>query len=410
MLRWAGQPLLLAALCLAAGTAAIARDTPYAQLSAYKAEARHSAAPQTPYVSHDQPSRLAAAVNAQQACRQANRGRRAGGHCELVKSGDASITTAAEIIRAVPDRRHPLFLWRYRSATARVFLAGSVHILKPGLYPLPEQFQQAFDLTETLVVEVDLTAFSPQQLQQKTFEYGLLPDKTLQQVLPASVYARLDKVTSQYGLPLANLARFKPALVSQQLAVSALVSVGYDPSAGVETHFTRQATSEGKPIQQLESIDLQLDLLLNQPLAVQQQLIEDSLQQMDNFEAMTAALITAWLSGDDRTFAEVFKAQSGSSEAAVEFLRQLIDVRNVGMADTVAGLLRGQGSYFVLVGAGHFVGENSLIKLLKARGLEGQRVYSDQTLSDPTLSDRTLSDRTISNQTISDPSLGGPQH
>ncbi len=359
---------------------ALADQPSYAGLKSYKAQAQHSQDPHNTYNSHAQPNRLAAAVNALQACRQAvaQIGHKEG-HCELVRAGRSAITTAAQIRARIPEGKKPLFLWKYEHADATVFLAGSVHILKPGLYPLPRQFQQAFEQSDTMVVEVDLSVFDQAQLQQKTFEYGLLKqDQTLRSVLAPDIYAKLDQTTTEYGLPLGQLTKFKPALVSQQLAISALVSVGYDPSIGVEAHFHRKAN--GKKIRQLETIDLQLGLLLNQPLNIQQQMIEDSLEQMADFEAMTSALIVAWLSGDDQSFAEIFSAQAGSSPESEEFMRQLIDVRNVGMAEKIVGMLKSKGSYFVLIGAGHYVGEASLIKLLKDKGFSGRRIFSDQNI------------------------------
>lgn len=254
-----------------------------------------------------------------------------------------------------------------------------MHILKTGLYPLPAQYQQAFDLTDNFVVEVDLAAFTPQQLQFKSTQYGMLPDgQQLSDVLTADTYAKLDAVTAEYGLPLAQLARFKPSFVTQQLAVLALMSVGYDPTQGVENFFTKQA--QGKQILELETLDMQLDLLMNQPLDTQISLVDDTLSQMDAFEPFTADLISAWLSGDDAGFEAAFDAQSGASEASQAFMRALMDQRNVGMTDKIAAFLNGKGSYFVLVGAAHYIGDSSIIKLLERRGIRGERIYSNQNL------------------------------
>ena len=57
-----------------------------------------------------------------------------------------------------------------------------------------------------------------------------------------------------------------------------------------------------------------------------------------------------------------------------------MDQRNVGMADKIATFLNGSGSYFVLVGAAHYIGDNSIIKLLERRGIRGERIYSNQHL------------------------------
>ena len=124
---------------------------------------------------------------------------------------------------------------------------------------------------------------------------------------------------------------------------------------------------------QLETIDFQLDLLMNQPMPIQAKLVEETIDQAADFERVTANLVTAWLSGDDAAFEQAFSQQSGTSAETRAFMNQLMDQRNVGMADKIAQFLAGEGSYFVLVGAGHLVGDKSVIALLSERGHRGTR-------------------------------------
>jgi uncharacterized protein YbaP (TraB family) len=360
---------------------ALAAQEPYIGLSGYKAEAIFTANPEQPYLAHSQPNKLAAATAAQSACMKAHPIQNpTTGYCELIRLDDARLTTAAMIKQRLPKTPHPLYLWRYRNGQATVYLGGSVHILKPGLYPLPVQYQQAFDAADRLVLEINLGAYTPQQMQFKAMQFGMLPDaQQLTDIMRPTVYAKLAAITAEYGLPLAQLARFKPSFVTQQLALLALISVGYDPSQGVETYFTQQA--QDKEILELESVDFQLGLLMGQPLDAQVRMVEDTLLQMDEFEPFTADLITAWLSGDDETFKQAFDAQSGASVESQAFMRKLMGERNIGMADKISGYLASQGSYFVLVGAAHYIGEDNIIQLLERQGFKGERVYSDQSIT-----------------------------
>ena len=258
-------------------------------------------------------------------------------------------------------------------------MGGSIHILKAGLYPLAPQYQAAFDAADYYVTEVDLSALSPQTLQFKYTQYGMLPDEqTLSDILQPDLYARLDAATMEYGLPLTGLARFKPAFVTQQLAVLALMSVGYDPNEGMEAYF--QAQIGDREVLQLEDIDLQLDLLLNQPLAEQVIMIDETLAQLAAFEDVTTELIRAWLYGDDDAFRAAFETQSGESEAAQAFMKRLLDDRNVGMVEEIQGYLASEGTYFVLAGAAHYIGDNGIIQLLARDGIATQRLRSDDPL------------------------------
>ena len=48
--------------------------------------------------------------------------------------------------------------------------------------------------------------------------------------------------------------------------------------------------------------------------------------------------------------------------------KRLLDDRNKGMASKIEGYLKTKETYFVVVGAGHLVGDKGIIKMLKERG------------------------------------------
>ena len=87
-----------------------------------------------------------------------------------------------------------------------MFLAGSVHILKPSLYPLPAAFDAAFAAADTLVVEVNVGALDPTELQAKTLSYATLADGArVQTVLPEALAGELASSLGRYGVPLAQV-------------------------------------------------------------------------------------------------------------------------------------------------------------------------------------------------------------
>ena len=61
-------------------------------------------------------------------------------------------------------------------------------------------------------------------------------------------------------------------------------------------------------------------------------------------------------------------------------MRKLMDDRNVGMANKIKQYLDSSGTYFVLIGAAHYVGENNIIELLHQAGVKGTRLDTNSTL------------------------------
>ena len=173
--------------------------------------------------SANQPNRVAASVEAKQQCEQARSKRE--GYCEIVSIDGAKVGRAVEL--KPDDKTHPLFLWRYDSNR---LLRGTVHVLK-RVYPLPRQYEQAFQASEKLVVEAAIDKIEPEQLQQKMLSYALLKQGTLRDVLSPSTYQQLNHYAQTYGLPLEQMQGFNPALISQQLSVFAIMA-GLRPNTG----------------------------------------------------------------------------------------------------------------------------------------------------------------------------------
>lgn len=331
-------------------------------------------------VSHGQPSDVTAAMAALAACAQRRAQLGVTSPCEVVRLNGERIQTGAEIRQRLPREGHPLFLWQIdgkREAT--VYLAGSVHALKATLYPLPPPFEAAFQRSDTLVVEVDTVSAKLEDLQRSMLEYTLLPaGATLDQVIAPRTLTLLNSYLTQQAIPPASLAMLKPVMIATQLSVLRLMALGYLPDHGLEHHFISRRGD--RAILELETIDQQLQVLTSPTMALQDQLLLDTLTQMPEMQVTVAALMVAWLAGDDIELQRLFDEQSGQSAAYQAFMEQLLDKRNHAMANRIEELLDGRQTYFVLVGAAHLTGDEGIVALLEAQGYLARRIESDETL------------------------------
>jgi hypothetical protein len=324
-------------------------------------------------------SDTAAAVAAFQACESRRRALAATAPCEVARVNDTPITTGAAIRARLPEPPYPLFLWRFERDASTVWLAGSMHIMKPTLHPLAAQYEQAFERAERLVVEVNTLAVAPAKVQEIVRNHGVLEEgRTLASVLPAPVMARLEAHLNAQAVPLTAVASLKPAMLATQLTVDRLAALGYFPSFGMDVSFIARAGT--RPVLELETIEDQLALLLSPALDVQIDMLAQTLEQISTIEPLLSDLVVAWLSGDDAALRRLFDEQSPKTEAYAAFNRRLLDDRNARMAERIERYLDEGGKYFVLVGAAHLAGPGSVIEVLERRGTRGTRIDSDDEI------------------------------
>ena len=349
-----------------------------ANLQAHVSVAHHTSDPSTLYSSGTQPNRVVAAQSALSKCQRIALTQLTNGVCELISMDSIPIATAQQLL---PKKdATPLYLWRFQYGEATVYLAGTVHLLKESLYPLLQQYEDAYHATEKLVFEVDLSRYHPAEVQQKTLEYAKLSERSLRQSLPEDTYSRLVQAGMLYGMPVGQLQAFKPMLAFQQLGVLGLTAMGYDPTFGVDHYFGQLGQRQPEQILQLETLDLQLKLLFNQPLNVQVAVLEQALDELDDLQATTSDLIRAYFNGDDDALSALLKSQAGNNPLTKAFNQQLIDQRNRNMTKKVRGYLQTSDSYLVLVGAAHLIGPKGMVALLSKAGFTGVRIHSDQTI------------------------------
>lgn len=359
---------------------AVDRLTAYNALPSHKAIATTIDPAATAYGSvSGHASESAAAIAAFQSCESQRQARGIAEACEIVRVNDDVVATGASIKARAPKARHPLFMWDYSRPPSRVFLVGSMHVMKPSIHPLPAQFEGAFAASDRVVVEVNTLAVSPQQMQGLLRAHALLPaGQTVSALLPPDTLRALEAYLTTQGVSLGAVAQMKPALVATQLAVGRLTALGYFSQFGLDQYY--MARADTRPILELERVEDQMALLTSPSMDVQVDMLDITLAQMNEIEAMVADMVVAWLAGDEAALRELFDEQSPPTEAYRAFNRRLLDDRNVGMADKIQGYLATPGTYFVLVGAAHLAGEHSIVDVLRQRGVVGKRIYSDDQI------------------------------
>ena len=96
------------------------------------------------------------------------------------------------------------FLWKVSDENSNVYLLGSIHFADESFYPLDSVIVNAFNRSDELAVELDITDTSViKESMRLSSELGALKDgKTLDMLLPEDVLYSLDSLCLSWYIPI----------------------------------------------------------------------------------------------------------------------------------------------------------------------------------------------------------------
>jgi uncharacterized protein YbaP (TraB family) len=256
------------------------------------------------------------------------------------------------------------FLWQVQGEKP-LYLLGSIHLAEPGLYPLDPALQRAFEASDVLVVEADVTGPAGERAARLFMERGMLPaGESLEQRLPAKTLERLKS----RGVDLGTLGFMRPWALALVLQSNELARLGYDPDLGVDVHFLRLAHARGMKVEELEGLEAQYDLFADMDPPEEEAFLVQTLDELDAVGSIGKEIIGAWRSGDAQALERVIFSELGDDPLAKRIHERIFLERNRTMAAKIERYLKNGRAAFVIVGAGHVVGEQGLVALLKQKG------------------------------------------
>lgn len=262
------------------------------------------------------------------------------------------------------------FLWKASSKVNTIHLFGSIHFGSTEMYPLPDVVTRAYDSSDALIVEVNTRQANPDAMAVTLLQSGSYPEgETAQSHLSPETWEQLTRTAKKQRLDLTKLQNQKPWLIALSLATLAIQKSGFSPEFGVDQYFITGAEGR-KPILELESAQQQMNLLSTFSMIEQNRLLKETLDQLDQATVYFRSLLEAWQTGDASRLKDLVQSEIDTDPDAKKLYDALFTKRNHAMTDKIIKLSESGGSYFVVVGAGHLVGQEGIVELLRGKGYE----------------------------------------
>ncbi len=272
-------------------------------------------------------------------------------------------------------------LWKIAGEKGDIYLFGSIHILPKGLHWRRPELEAALQQAQRLVFEINLDdAMNPVTTMGLMTQLGFLPpDKSLHKMLAPEYRAKLDELAASLGLPPAGVDRMRPWLAAITLTSLSLVKQSakdgkpVDPTAitnelaGVDMQLWKWGKEAGKERGALETTESQLRIFAELPEEQQIQLLVSTLKDISKPQESLDGLLDAWRRGD---VAALDRGLHGELTDFPALHKAVFHDRHVKWLPQIERMIAEGKTQVVIVGAGHLVGEDSVIAMLRAKGIK----------------------------------------
>lgn len=248
----------------------------------------------------------------------------------------------------------------------RLFLCGTIHILREKDYPLAPAYEAAYTYSNKLVLELPPGAASGTELTSRMSQLGQYPaDKSLEAEVSKETWEAVKTWAAKHGLKDSSLTHFRPWFVALMITSTEYAALGAKSDQGVDSFFEERAKKDGKPAEGLETVEFQLQLFASLSEKQQRELLEQTLGEISSVKEEFEKMITAWKYGQLDELKEMLFREA---EKYPDLMNLFLSSRNLSWMDRLEQMLKRGEKVMVLVGTGHFTSDTGLIELFRKRG------------------------------------------
>lgn len=262
-------------------------------------------------------------------------------------------------------------VWKISKNGQTLFLGGSVHILREQDFPLPPEFDRAFEESAALILEADISQAENEETAAVIAALMLLPEgQSLESLLSADVYGQLAEKCAEFGIALEALVRFKPALVINLLTVLEIQQFGF-VQQGVDMYYLAKAQDAGKELGFFETLEEQILMLAGMGDGYEDDFVRYSLGEFGESESEITALVSDWRQGVP---AAAEASLTSMKDQWPVIYQELVLRRNAAWLPRIEAYLASEPIELVIVGLMHLHGDDGLLRQLMNSGCTVEQV------------------------------------
>lgn len=273
--------------------------------------------------------------------------------------------TFAPASRAAPESGPAL--WKIQKNKGQIWFFGSVHVLPKGQDWRTPALTAAMEAADAVVLEIPMADAAAMSMQVYVATNALsLTQTPLREQLPENEREAYDKAVRTAGLEPYQLNQMKPWFAAITMTMSLLQRSGFDPSNGVDQHIENEAKAKSKEMLYFETARQQIDFFITLPPDVQLEMLRDTVSEINENPNLVDSLVEAWRTSNVDEMGKL----ANDSYTSPELQKILLTDRNARWVEKIGDWMNDDKSYLIVVGAGHLAGSDSVIAMLRDKGVE----------------------------------------
>jgi uncharacterized protein YbaP (TraB family) len=263
-------------------------------------------------------------------------------------------------------------VWKVQKSDSVLYVGGTIHLLRQFDYPLPQEFDKAYASSDMLIFEVDQGKASDPSVQQKLLSKAMYTDgTTVDMHLSADVYKLLNEHCLANGIPIEQLKQFKPQIIAVLMDAMELAKLGVSQE-GVDMFFYKAASKDNKAVEGLETIDEQIDYLLEMGKGHENDLVSYTITDINSTKNNFEIIVDSWRRGDVDKLDRLIVGEIRTKMP--EIYKDVIMNRNNNWMQVIEKYFANQKTEFVMVGMAHLVGTDEIIEMLSKKGYKVEKL------------------------------------
>ena len=233
------------------------------------------------------------------------------------------------------------------------YLYGTIHMICSADYFLSEKVKKAFDSSNKLVLEIDLS--NPKEM--KDMQQMAMGKEPLSKTLSTQNLLKLENILKKKtGMTIQQVDSFSLFTV---MSLISMKSFGCNDLKFYEMNFIETAKKRNIPISGLETVKLQMEAFGKGYSDTEMiAMLEESSPEE------TAKLVSKYKEENIMAMYDITTDKRFTSE---QTKKAILDNRNENWLKTIPELMKNE-SVFIAVGSAHLAGESGVINLLRKAG------------------------------------------